>query len=172
MKKILLGLLTAVGLFTASEAHAFDLTASYGGFTQMDAMDCHDGGSDVNNAWGALNIGADFKVAPGFTLGPSYSFSSTSRKHFSENKFYYHVLMLNGKYNYYRNSIVTLYGHVGVGSVISHQTYEGDSKNKGYFAFQVSPIGAFVDLTPKIAMFGEAGFGAQGLLQVGVKINL
>lgn len=57
MKKILVGLLTAVGLFTASQAHAFDLTASYGGFTQMDAMDCHDGGGDVNTAWGVVNFG-------------------------------------------------------------------------------------------------------------------
>lgn len=172
MKKIFIGLLAIVGLFTATEAQAFDLTASYGGFTQMDAMDCHDGGGDVSTAWGALNIGADFKLLPGLSVGPSYTFSSASRKHFSENKFYYHVIMLNGKYNYFSNRIVTLYAHAGLGSVITHQTYQGDSKNKGYFAFQISPIGAYVDLTPQIGLFGEAGFGAQGLLQVGVKINL
>lgn len=172
MKKILFVLLTAVGLMTSSQAYAFDLTASYGGYTQMDAMDCHDGGGDVNTAWGVVNFSANFNVAPGFTISPSYSFSSASRKHFSENKFYYHVLMLNGKYNYYSNRIVTLYGHLGVGSIISHQTYDGDANNKGYFAFQISPIGAYVDLTPKIGLFGEAGFGAQGLLQVGIKINL
>ncbi len=172
MKKFLFVLLTAVGLMTSSQAYAFDLTASYGGYTQMDAMDCHDGGGDVNTAWGVVNFSANFNVAPGFTIGPSYSFSSASRKHFSENKFYYHVLMLNGKYNYYSNRIVTLYGHLGVGSIISHQTYDGDANNKGYFAFQISPIGAYVDLTPKIGLFSEAGFGAQGLLQVGIKINL
>ncbi len=172
MKKLLLSLCAILGMAVVAQAQSVDLTASYGGYTQMDATDCHDGGPDVNNAWGVLNVGADLNVIPNLSVGASYSFSSTSRKNFSDNKFYYHVVMLNGKYTYFRTPIFDLYGHVGIGSVITHQTFEGASKNTGYFAYQVSPIGAKVSLTPKLGIFGELGFGAQGLLQVGVKYTL
>ena len=122
MKKYLLALCAILGIFTAAQAQRTELTVSYGGYTQMDAMDCHDGGHDVNTAWGALNVGVNFNVAPNFWIGPSYTFSSTTRKHNSDNKFYYHAIMLNGRYNYYRNSIVTLYCKGGIGTIISHQT--------------------------------------------------
>ncbi len=172
MKKFLLTLALVLGLTVGAQAQKTDLTISYGGYTQMDAMDCHDGGPDVNTAWGALNVGVNFKVAPNLAIGPSYTFSSASRKNLSENKFYYHGIMLNGRYDYFRNSIVTLSARAGVGSVISHQTFEGNSENKAYFAFQVSPIHAYVDLSNKFGIFGELGFGTQGLLQVGCRINL
>ena len=119
-----------------------------------------------------MNLGANFNIAPNFWIGPSYTFSSTSRKHHSDNKFYYHAIMLNGRYNYYRNSIVTVYGKVGIGSIITHETYDDESENKGYFAFQLTPVGAQVGLSNTVSIFGEAGFGAQGLIQVGFKIHL
>ena len=55
-----------------------DLRLSYGGYTQMDATDCHDNWSDVNNAWGALNAEVSFNLTNKFSLGPSYTFSSTT----------------------------------------------------------------------------------------------
>ena len=85
---------------------------------------------------------------------------------------YYHVIMLNGRYDYYRNSIVTLYGHLGVGVDISHITGEWGSENKGYFAIQASPLGAEASISRSVSMFGELGFGAQGLLQVGFRVRL
>ncbi len=172
MKRYLLIIAAVVAFFTTASAQRAELTASYGGYTQMDAMDCHDGGGDVNTAWGSLNLGANFNIAPNFWIGPSYTFSSTSRKHHSDNKFYYHAIMLNGRYNYYRNSIVTVYGKVGIGSIITHETYDDESENKGYFAFQLTPVGAQVGLSNTVSIFGEAGFGAQGLIQVGFKIHL
>ncbi|MCM1504629.1 MAG: porin family protein [Muribaculum sp.] len=172
MKKFLLAFCAMIGIATMAQAQKTELFVSYGGYTQMDATDCHDGGPDVNNAWGALNLGANFNVAPNFWIGPSYTFSSTSRKHMSDNKFYYHAIMLNGRYNYWRNSIVTLYGKVGLGAIITHQTYSDESKNTSYFAYQFTPVGAQVGITRSVALFGELGFGAQGLLQVGFKFNL
>lgn len=172
MKKFLLTLCALLGLATMAQAQKTELHISYGGYTQMDASDCHDGGSDVNNAWGAINAGVNFNVAPKFWIGPSYTFSSTSRKHFSDNKFYYHAIMLNGRYHYWRNSIVTLYGKIGLGAIISHQTWEGDSKNSSYFAYQFTPLGAQVGISRSVDMFGELGFGTQGLLQVGFRFRL
>lgn len=172
MKKFVIALMALAGSIGAAQAEVADITVSYGGYTQMDATDCHNGGGKVNNAWGALNAGVNFNIAPNFTLGPSYTFSSASRKHHSSDKFYYHALMLNGRYSYFSNSIVRLYGHVGMGAVISHESAPEYSDNHTYFAYQISPLGAVVDLTPKVSLFGEVGFGAQGLLQVGLKFNL
>ena len=80
--------------------------------------------------------------------------------------------MANGYYNYYSNRIAKLYGHAGLGVDITHMTHDGWSENKSYLAYQISPFGAEVGVTPKCAMFGEIGFGAQGFLQVGVRLKL
>ena len=52
MKKYLVALLLIVGFYGAALAQRTEVFASYGGYTQMDAMDCHDGGPDVNNEIG------------------------------------------------------------------------------------------------------------------------
>ncbi len=171
MKRILLIMCTVLGMAFGAQAQKAQLQIGYGGYTQMDATDMHDGGS-INNAWGALTAGVNFKVAPSLYLGASYTFSSASYKHHDDSNAYYHVIMLNGRYDYYRNRVVTLYGHLGVGVDITHITHDDWSKNKAYFAFQASPIGAEVSLNRVTSIFGELGFGAQGLLQVGARFNL
>lgn len=170
MKKFLLTLAAAVAVALGANAQSPKLQLGYGGYTQMDATDMHDGGK-INSAWGAVTAAVDFKVAPNFRFGPSYTFSSASYKH-SDANCYYHVIMLNGRYDYYKNSIVTLYGHLGMGVDISHMTYKDDSKNKAYFAIQASPVGAEVGISRAASIYGELGFGAQGLLQVGVRFGL
>lgn len=174
MKKILLAIIAVIAMSaTTASAQRAELTFSYGGYTQMDASDCHDDWSHVRNAWGALNVGLNFRVLPKFWLGPSYTFSSTSTKGEHHSNIAYHAIMLNGRYEYYRNSIVTLYGHLGVGAIISHMMpHGGDSYNASYFAIQASPLGASVGLSRSFTLFGELGYGAQGLLQVGFRIGL
>lgn len=181
MKKLFIALFMAAA--AAVGAQAQEITVSYGAYTQMDAMNCHKGFSDVNTAWGGVNFGLYIPVVDGIKVGPSYSYSSAftpaSAYEFPglgtydlKSKVGYHTLLLNVKADYYKNSIVKLYGHVGVGAVISHMMPKYlESYNKGYFAFQVSPIGAEVEFMPNAAIFGELGFGAQGLLQVGAKYS-
>lgn len=80
--------------------------------------------------------------------------------------------MLNGRYEYYSKGFLKLYAHVGLGADISYmQPKGGDNYSRGYFAFQVSPIGAQFNLSRSVGMFGELGFGAQGLLQVGFRFG-
>ena len=111
---------------------------------------------------------------PRENFGITLKFTPASYKHNDDANAYYHVIMFNGRYDYWRNSIVTLYAHGALGVDITHITWDGGdhSKNKSYFAFQASPIGAEVGLSRSAAMFGEFGFGAQGLIQVGVRLNL
>ena len=50
MKKFLLALFSMVGITVAAQAQPAELYVGYGGYTQMDACDMHDGGK-VNTAW-------------------------------------------------------------------------------------------------------------------------
>lgn len=181
MKRLLLALFIATAAWGATSAQ--EVYISYGAYTQMDAINCHKGFSDVNKAWGSINIGLYLPVSKTVSIGPSYSYSSafTPGQEYSfeglgtynlKSKVGYHTIMLNAKAEYYRNSIVKLYGHAGVGAVISNMMPKyGDSYNKGYFAFQISPVCAEVNFLPNAAVFGELGFGAQGLIQIGAKYS-
>ena len=138
----------------------------------MDATDMKDGWDHVNNAWGALNAGLNFRVARNLWIGPSYTFSSTTTKGPHHSNIAYHAVMLNGRYHYYSNSIVSLYGKLGLGVEFSYMQPRGDDAyTKSYCAFQIVPLGAQVDINRQWAMFGELGFGAQGLVQVGFKLK-
>lgn len=171
MKKLLLAFVALFGIATAAQAQKAEIQIGYGGYTQQDATDMHMGGPDPQTAWGAVTAGVNFKISPKIWVGPSYSFSSTNWKHY-EGDLYYHTIMLNLRYEYYKNSIVTLYGHAGLGVDITHETWGDEHENKGYMAFQASPLGANIGLSRSAYMFGEIGFGAQGLLQVGFRFRL
>lgn len=173
MKKLFLILTAAIGISATAMAAGPEITVSYGGYNQMDCCDNHDGWHGVNNSWGSLNAGVNFPVTRNFSVGPSYTFSSTTTKGEHHSNIAYHAIMLNGNYTYYRNRIVDVYGHLGVGCVISHlQPRGGDAYNKGYFGMQISPVGAKVGISRNISMFGELGFGVQGLIQVGFRLQL
>lgn len=174
LKKLSLALLLVAASCSFASAQNTEITASYGAYTQMDATDMHDGWDGVNTAWGALNLGVNFRVNSKIWLGPSYTFSSTTTKggpHHSN--IAYHVIMLNGRYHYYQNSIVKLYAKLGLGVDLSYmQPRHGDNYTKAYCAFQIVPLGAQFDINRQWAMFAEAGFGAQGLFQFGFKLKL
>ena len=95
IKKLILAALVGLGAVFAASAQKAELAVSYGAYTQMDATDMHDGWHHVNNAWGALNVGLNFRVLPKIWLGPSYTFSSTTTKGGPEHSnIAYHAIML------------------------------------------------------------------------------
>lgn len=174
MKKFILAFALILACVTGAQAQRTELTIGYGGYTQMDASDCHDGWHGVKNAWGALSAGLNFRLTNRFWVGPSYTFSSTNTKGGPERSYIaYHVLLANGFYDYYRSSIFTLYGHLGLGVIVSYmQPYHGDNYNNTYFGVQLSPIGVKTAVNRNVSLYGELGYGAQGLLQVGVRIGI
>ncbi len=172
IKKLLVCLVAAAAALGMSAQKA-EITASYGAYTQMDATNMHDSWDHVNTAWGALNLGVNFRVNSKIWIGPSYTFSSTSTKGPDASHIAYHAVMFNGRYQYYGNSIVKLYAKLGLGVEFSYMQPRGhDNYTKSYCAFQIVPIGAQVDLTRSVAMFGEAGFGAQGMFQFGFRFKI
>lgn len=174
MKKYLLLLAVVIATAFASQAQKAELYFGYGGYTQMDATNMHDDWHGVNTAWGAVTVGVNFNVAPKFWLGPSYSISSTTTKGGPDHSsILYNVVMLNGRYQYWSNRVVKLYGHLGLGVEISYMMPKyNDSYNKAYFAYQISPLGAEAQIARNVSLYGELGFGAQGLLQVGFRFGL
>ncbi len=172
IKKLLVCLVAAIATLGMSAQKA-EITASYGAYTQMDATNMHDSWKHVNTAWGALNLGLNFKVAPKVWIGPSYTFSSTSTKGPDASHIAYHAMMFNGRYEYYRNSIVMLYAKLGLGVEFSYMQPKGDDNyTKSYCAFQIVPVGAQVDLSRSVGLFAEAGFGAQGMFQFGFRFKI
>lgn len=177
MKKILLAILTIAAFTGVASAQKFQIQAGYGGYTQMDALDMADGGH-VKTAWGAVTGGFTYRVSPKVRLGATYTFSSANYSKPATASAYYHALLFNGFYDYYRQGDLKLYGHVGLGFDITHMSngVQGRpdhwSYNQSYFAFQVSPLGAEYNIGSGCNLFGELGFGAQGLLQVGVRVNI
>ncbi len=173
-KKLTAALCLGLAAIGMANARGTEITASYGAYTQMDATNMHDGWNDVNSAWGALNLGVNFRVHPKIWVGPSYTFSSTTTKggaHHSN--IAYHAIMVNGRYHYYSNSIISLYAKVGLGIDISYmQPYGASSYSKAYCAFQIVPVGAQFDINQRWGLFAEAGFGAQGIFQFGVKMKI
>lgn len=174
MKKLLIAFALILACATAATAQRTELTISYGGYTQMDASDCHDGWGDVKNAWGALTAGVNFRLTDRLWAGPSYTFSSTTTKGGSaRSHIAYHAILANGRYDYYRSGMFTMYAHVGLGVIVSYmQPRGGDNYSCTYFGMQLSPLGVRAALNNKVSLFGELGYGAQGLLQVGVRIGL
>ena len=177
MKRVLLTFFVVLGAFTASYARGFQIQAGYGGYTQMDATDMSDG-CKTKNAWGAITGGFTYRVIPKLRIGATYTFSSATLKEGHSGNVYYHAVLANGFYDFYRRGDLKLYSHVGLGFDISH--IEGGkpghsdhySVNQTYFAYQLSPLGAEYNIGSGCNLFGELGFGAQGLLQVGVRVNL
>jgi len=174
MKKTLLALGLAAAAITPAAAQKANIYASYGGITQMDCVDNHDGWGSVHTAWGAVNAGLYFRVAPKFSIGPSYTFSSTSTDGGSNaSHIAYHAVLFNGKFDYYRRGNLTLYAHAGVGVEISYlQPKFADNYTKAYFAGQISPLGLNVRISRGFNFFGEVGFGAQGVVQLGFSADL
>lgn len=171
--KLIIALAAILGATGYAQARTVDIMASYGGYTQMDASNMHDGWSKVNNAWGALNVGVDFHITKDISIGPSYTFSSTTTDGAHHSSISYHGLLMNLRYRYWRTSIVTLYAHAGMGCEISHMQPRGnDAYNKNYFAFQAVPFGAEASIGKNWSMYAELGFGVQGMLQFGFKYTL
>lgn len=168
MKKVLLGLLAVVAMVLPASAQKATVYATYGAYTSNDAIDAYHDDWDIHTAWGSVNAGVDFNFGK-FHFGPSYSFSSASTPGGKgASHAYYHSILLNGKMDYYRTGILTLYAHVGLGATISHMAPKrGGSYDEGHFAFQVSPVAARVALGSGFNFIGELGFGAQGVAQFG-----
>lgn len=173
MKKLFL-LLAAVVCTVAAWGQRTQVSASYGASPAMYHGAYSHGWNDVNG-WGDVNFTIDHKFIPRLWLGLSYTYSSGSSNH-AVGKQYgeitWHGLMVNARYEWLTRPFFTLYSHAGLGALVQYYNPSwADTYNRSSFAYQISPIGAEINIMKRIGAFAEIGYGVQGIMKIGVRVG-
>lgn len=175
MKKLLLTLLTTVISATTLTARDTDISISYGAIPSMNNLGVYRNHWNDINSWGALNIGFDHQFAPNLHIGLTYTYSSASSNNAYQSRYgkiTWHGILASLRYSWLQRGIVKLYSHVGIGALVEYYSPSWiDSYNRTNMAFQVSPIGAEINLAPWASVFAEAGYGVQGIIQAGLRVG-
>lgn len=173
-------------LVTAFVAAAFALAAwaecpdtevcvSYGALPAMRFVPAYYNHWNRMNPWGAVAVSVDHRFADRLWLGLSYTISSASAKDVSqgrEGSIAWHSLMVHSRYEYWRRGAWSAYCSLGVGVLIAYMQPEWEpTYNRTMFAFQASPVGVAWQALPNLDFFGEAGFGVQGIVRAGVRVD-
>ncbi|MBO4956110.1 MAG: outer membrane beta-barrel protein [Muribaculaceae bacterium] len=177
MTRHFLHLLLAAALIipAASQARTTEISASYGIAPAMRSLGAYHHPWHTLDNWGAVNVTFDHSFAPNLWVGLSYTLSSSSSDTAYEQRYgkiTYHGLMTNVRYHWCNRGPVSLYSHAGVGVLVEYfsPSWE-DSYNRTTFAFQVSPLGIEFNILPGMGLFGEVGYGVQGIAKVGFRLG-
>ena len=153
-----------------------EVSVSYGGAPAMRWMKVYSDHWNKVSPWGAVAVSLDHRFASRLWLGMSYSISSSSTNDASEGRkgdVTWHSLMVHGRYIYTATGRWQLYGSAGVGVIISYmQPSWQPTYNRTHFAFQAVPLGAQFRVLGNFDIFAEAGYGVQGVVRAGVRVDL
>lgn len=161
-----------------------DISLSYGFLTMNDITDVMKGLFEYSLAdvpmegsmrTGSMNLGYTYRLTPSLTVGGLFGYSGNARNiEGTASRVFtsYYSLMPQVRLEWYRKKAWTLYSRLALGVVIANVTQQtgtaiDTSLTAAAFTFQVSPIG--VELGRTVAAFAEAGFGATGVLTIGVR---
>ncbi|MCM1110643.1 MAG: porin family protein [Clostridium sp.] len=154
---------------------ATEVCISYDALPAMRFISGYRNGWNHMDPWGGVTVSLDHRFAPGLWLGLSYNISSASTNDASEGRdgaITWHSLMVHSRYEYWRSGRWRLYGVVGIGVIISYmQPSWADTYNRTQFAFQVTPVGCSYRVLENLDLFADAGFGVQGILRAGFRID-
>ncbi len=131
--------------------------------------------SSTDLSYGPILVGVNYFPMPKLSVGLQYSNTKMNNDitlesgGMSNYENLYHVIMARSDY-YYSTGFVQVYSGLGAGVSFSKssptkQTTGSESKSTD-FAYQVNAIGARVGRT--IGVFGELGFGYNGVLNLGI----
>lgn len=125
-------------------------------------------------ATGSINLGYMYQLYDNLSVGGIFGYSGnmgnmTERGAVIKNFF---SIMPQAKYEWYRRGKIKLYSRLAAGVlVVSINNASGNTdipdKTAASFTFQASPIG--IEIGRYVAFFAEAGFGATGVLTMGIK---
>jgi opacity protein-like surface antigen len=191
MKKLLLSvsvaLLFSIGLISVTQAQGLshrssikkhEVNIGYGNSSIVDMSlgvvdDIIDvmflGRGHTTESWGTLNLGYNYNFENRLSLGISGSYERVKTTYFNptrETHWTVISLMANAKYYFRNDPNFQLYSGLGLGVVIvstSDFPYETNDVRMG--AFQIRGIGCRYG--KDVAVFGEAGFGVEGVVKVG-----
>jgi hypothetical protein len=180
-------------LFVSSTAsaqeHKNEISLSYGVGTETDIASFY---ADILTAifnvradettFGSANLNYTYCLNKTIGIGATFSYArytcklldSDGNDDGSRQKTNYFTVMPTIKANWLHKKIVTLYSRAGAGLIIGHTKNIDKSSNPQettstdyFFGFQLSPIG--VEVGRACCGFAEAGFGQEGILQLGVR---
>jgi hypothetical protein len=131
-------------------------------------------GQKVKNSrgTGAITVSYNRHASPKFSYGVSGTWEKlTSEFENSSDKLSWSSLafMGGGRYHYVSKKALTVYSGLSAGYSFINMSGSGDREKKGAFAFQVDAIG--LRLGSRIGVFGEAGFGYEGLIKAGLSMK-
>ncbi len=132
-------------------------------------------GEIVKRKTGSINMGYMYRLTPALTVGGMFVYSGAMSSAVSKGGYIYdnfYSILPQVKFVWYRSGIVGLYSRLAAGVLIADRQYQvgpavEDGATAATFTFQVSPLG--VELGRTIAGFAEVGFGATGVLTLGVR---
>lgn len=127
---------------------------------------------------GAIILGMKFKVNDKLTLGvdgiyekfTKKAYSTSNNNHIGTSKGSYVTVLPRADYYWLNGSLFRLYSGVGLGVSFAQQKFENDKDSKTILAFNATPIGT--EIGTKFCVFGEASFGYNGLLSMGLRLRL
>ena len=120
---------------------------------------------------GAYNAEYIYRLNKLVGVGASVSYENAITKLTDNSKIKdnYITVMPAIKLNWISKTYFSMYTKAAIGATFGFSEYEGESKEATDFAFQASLIG--IDVGKNICRFTELGFGQQGIIQFGVKVN-
>lgn len=174
----------AIGVFAVASAAALTATAhaddtqvsiSYGALPAMRFLSQYDDHWTNMNPWGDVVLSIDHRFAPRLRCGMSYTISSASSDNANrlrQGSIVWHSLLAHARYDYFAKGRLSVFGAAGVGVLIAYmQPSWEDNYNRTYFAFQFSPVGVGYTVLSNFELFAEAGFGVQGIVRGGVRVD-
>lgn len=159
----------------AATADNTEVSISYGVLPAVRYLsDYHDHWANMN-PWGDVVLSIDHSFAPKLWCGLSYTISSASSAKANllrQGSIVWHSLLFHSRYHYVERGPWAFYGAAGVGVLIAYMQ-PGWKKpyNRTFFAFQLSPVGVGYRLLSNFELFAEAGFGVQGIVKGGVRVE-
>lgn len=135
-------------------------------------------GTQLAERWGtgSISLGYTYRLTPSVSVGGMFAYSGNMSDVVGKKGAYiyknFYSILPQVKFEWYRRGIVTLYSRLAAGVVIGNiQDQSGTLVTNVFtaaaFTFQVSPIG--LEIGRSVTGFVEAGFGATGVLTLGVR---
>lgn len=137
-------------------------------------------GTQLAERWGtgSISLGYTYRLTPAVSVGGMFAYSGNMSDVVGQKGAYiyknFYSILPQVKFEWYRNGMITLYSRLAAGVVIANiQDQSGTLVENAFtaaaFTFQVSPIG--LEIGRSVSGFAELGFGAAGVLTVGVRKN-
>lgn len=135
-------------------------------------------GTQLAERWGtgSINLGYTYRLTPSISVGGIFAYSGNMSDVVGHKGAYiyknFYSILPQVKFEWYRKGLVTLYSRLAAGVVIGNiQDQSGTLVTNVFtaaaFTFQVSPLG--LEIGRSVTGFVEAGFGATGVLTLGVR---